>query len=83
MPLNIKSAKADRLVRELAALTGESMTEAVTLAVAERLERCRRERNHGRRAALEAIFSRASKLPRRGVESDDEILGYNEAGTFE
>ena len=38
MALNIKSAATDRLVRELAALTGESITEAVTRAVELRLE---------------------------------------------
>lgn len=39
MSLNIKSADAERLARELAAVTGESITGAVTVAVRERLER--------------------------------------------
>jgi antitoxin VapB len=39
MALSIKTDKADRLARELSRLTGESMTEAVTKALAERLER--------------------------------------------
>jgi antitoxin VapB len=39
MSLNIKSDEAHRLARQLARLTGESMTEAVTRALAERLER--------------------------------------------
>jgi hypothetical protein len=38
MALNIKSGEADRLVRELTAPTGEGITEAVTKAVAQRLE---------------------------------------------
>ena len=37
--LNIKDAEATRLARELAELTGESQTEAVRRALAERLER--------------------------------------------
>ena len=41
MSLNIKSEQAERLVRQLAAETGESMTRAVTVAVTERLERVR------------------------------------------
>ena len=45
MGLNIKNAEAHRLAQELAALTGESMTTAVTEAVCERLERTRRERS--------------------------------------
>jgi antitoxin VapB len=39
MSLNVKSDEAHRLARQLAQLTGESMTEAVTRALAERLER--------------------------------------------
>ena len=41
MSLNIKNAETYRLVRELADVTGESMTAAVTSAVRERLERIR------------------------------------------
>ena len=40
--LNIKSDEAHRLTRELAQLTGETMTQAVTAAVRERLDRIRR-----------------------------------------
>ena len=43
MGMNIKSAEAHRLVRELAALTGESQTAAITKAVRERLERLRQQ----------------------------------------
>ena len=39
MSLNIKNEETHRLARELAALTGESVTTAVTEAVRERLER--------------------------------------------
>jgi antitoxin VapB len=38
MALSIKNAETERLSRELAALTGESVTEAVTVAVRARLE---------------------------------------------
>jgi antitoxin VapB len=44
MSLNIKNKEAHRLAQQLAKLTGESMAEAVTKAVRERLERARRER---------------------------------------
>ena len=43
MALSIKTEEADRLARELSHLTGETMTEAVTIAMRERLERLRRE----------------------------------------
>ena len=42
MSLNIKNPEAHKLARELAECTGESLTEAVTLALRERLERIQR-----------------------------------------
>ncbi|HET8930141.1 MAG TPA: type II toxin-antitoxin system VapB family antitoxin [Acidimicrobiales bacterium] len=39
MSLNLKNVEAERLVRELAARTGESITDAVTESVRERLAR--------------------------------------------
>ena len=44
MGLNIKNEEAHRLAQELASLTGESMTAAVTAALREQLDRVRRER---------------------------------------
>jgi antitoxin VapB len=46
MRLNIKNDETRRLVEELAKLTGETLTGAVTQAVRERLDRLRRERGH-------------------------------------
>ena len=39
MGLNIKNEEATSLIHELAGVTGESLTTAVTIAVRERLER--------------------------------------------
>ena len=44
MSLNIKNKEAHRLAEELARLTGESMTTAVTVSLRERLERLGRAR---------------------------------------
>ena len=44
MSMNIKNKEAHRLTEELAKLTGESLTMAVTEAVRERLNRVQRER---------------------------------------
>jgi antitoxin VapB len=44
MALSIKTEEADRLARRLSKLTGESLTEAVTTALRERLERERARR---------------------------------------
>jgi antitoxin VapB len=90
MALNIKSAETDRLARELAALTGESITEAVTKALHARIEHCRRHDERTgearRRALLEElclIRERAASYPVLDPRSDDELLGYNEIGTFD
>jgi antitoxin VapB len=45
--LNIKNEETHKLADELAKLTGESMTEAVTTAVRERLDRVRGRRGAG------------------------------------
>lgn len=41
MALNIKNSEAERLAHEVAALTGESLTGAIAVALRERLERLR------------------------------------------
>ena len=83
MVLSIKSEEADQLARELASLTNESITRAVTMALAECLERHRRTPDLARRVALRGIFDRASRIPRLDSRTDDEILGYSDDGTFE
>ena len=79
--INIRNPKTDRLARELAEATGESITEAVGRALEERLARVRGER---RGAALEyeirAIQARVRELPVRDSRSPDEILGYDDRG---
>ncbi len=45
MGLNIKNEETCALARELADLTGETMTGAITVALSERLEREKRERD--------------------------------------
>jgi antitoxin VapB len=80
MHLNIKNDEAHRLASELAELTGESLTSAVTLALRERLARERRRRSPDRIAAqLMKIGSRYAMLPDTGRTPDD-ILGYDEHG---
>lgn len=80
MALSIKDAETDRLVRQLAVTTGESMTDAVRQAVAERLERERRRRGKASLEELDAIARRCAALPRLSDASEDEILGYDENG---
>jgi antitoxin VapB len=80
MHLNIKNDEAHKLASELAELTGESLTSAVTLALRERLERERRRRRSDRIAAqLMKIGSKYAALADTGRTPDD-ILGYDEHG---
>jgi antitoxin VapB len=79
--LNIKDDGADRLVRELAAETGESLTTAVTVSVRERLERIRGAVPREQRArALEAISQRSAARAVLDDRSADEIIGYGPDG---
>ena len=66
MSLNIPSPEAHELAAELARLTGESMTKAVTEAIRERLERKRRERDRDNMVAnAMAIARQVASFPRR------------------
>jgi antitoxin VapB len=56
MSLNIKNEKTHRLVKQLARLTGESMTAAVERAVQERLERVRKDDEKSRGEFVERIL---------------------------
>ncbi len=60
MALSIKTAEADGLARHLARLTGESMTDAITIALRERLarERAKREAAADLPRRLEALSAR-------------------------
>lgn len=81
MALSIKDPEADRLARELAARTGETLTEAVVVALRERLAR-----QAGRtgviplRDELAAIRRRCAALPASGDRSPEEIIGFDDRG---
>ncbi len=81
MALNIRNAEAERLAEQVAALTGETKTLAVTRALRDRLERVRSGRS-GRRLAdeLDEIARRCASLPILDDRSPEEILGYDEHG---
>ena len=81
MALSIKDPEADRLARELAARTGESLTQAVVQALRERLLREKgRIRGRPLREELAAIRRRCAGLPVLDPRSPEEILGYDDKG---
>lgn len=93
MALNIKSRETEQVVRELARRTGLSITEAVHQAAAEKLRQM--ESDYSEKFAhltpeqlaklrrLEAISKRSATRPMLDTRTDDEILGYNDKGTFD
>lgn len=81
MSLNIKNEEAHRLGRELARLTGESVTAAVTAAIRERLERVRRKRGGSLADQLLAIGRECAVRLREPYRSTDHAeLLYDERG---
>jgi antitoxin VapB len=81
MALSIKDSETERLARQVAKETEESLTEAIRRSLKERLQRLRR-RSHVRltREKLNDIFRRIDGMPNLDSRTDDEILGYDEHG---
>jgi antitoxin VapB len=81
MAFSIKNEEADRLARQLAAATGESLTEAVIRALRERLGRQQLPAKRSRAGTELALLARKlRKLPVRDKRSAEEILGYDQNG---
>lgn len=82
MAISIRNPVAERLAREVAAKTGESMTEAVIHALAERLDRLQgRCTPRDTVREIMSIARRCAALPDLDTRSADEILGYDDTGT--
>ncbi|HEY9493770.1 MAG TPA: type II toxin-antitoxin system VapB family antitoxin [Intrasporangium sp.] len=81
MALNIKDEETDRLARELARITGESITVAARVAIAERLQRVRSMYAlRANESALREIIDRGRARALLDARPVDEILGYDEHG---
>lgn len=80
--LNIKSAKARQLADDLAQLTGQSLTDAVTLALEDRLakERLDRRRPGDVSSKLTKLAEEISSHRLKDNRTADEIIGYDEHG---
>ena len=82
MALNIKNDETCQLAGELARLTGDTMTGAITIALRERLERERRVRSAEKRLEdMRAIAQRCSRLLAPGpsaIEHGDVL--YDDRG---
>ena len=83
MQLNVRNQEAHQLAKELAKLTGQSITDAVTRVLRDAVAKARAER-HDRvkrvMAEIDAITAHCASLPRLDSRSPEEILGYDEHG---
>jgi antitoxin VapB len=80
MALSIKDPEADRLAREVAKATGETLTGAVVQSLRERLARVRRRQGRHLSEEILKIGQRCAELPIQDERSDDEIIGFDERG---
>jgi antitoxin VapB len=81
MALSIKNEITERLARQVADATGESITEAIRKSLEERWEKVGKRR--GQQVLLQQvkdILRRVDALQELDSRSADEILGYDEHG---
>ena len=84
MAVPIKDQETERMIRQLAERTGETITDAVKGAVAEKLARTLSEEEIAeRRKRLRELIAECDAIPTVDHRSADEILGFNEKGHFD
>jgi antitoxin VapB len=80
MALSIKSDEADRLARQVAAATGETLTDAVVGSLRERLDRIRAAQGPTLTDRIRRLQQEARALEVLDPRTPDEILGYDADG---
>ncbi len=83
MALNIRNSKTEKLASNLAKLTGETKTRAVTIALQERFDKEKQKRSNAKGILFEELMEIAKhsgSLTVLDERSDDEILGYDDSG---
>jgi len=83
MALSIKNDEVEGLARELAHVTGESITQVILHALQQQAQRLQAKQSET--AVLARILratERCAALPDRDSRSAEDILGYEADGTF-
>jgi antitoxin VapB len=81
MAISIRNPKAEELAREVAAESGENLTQAIIHALEERLERLKgRKTTEDLAEEIIKISERCSALPELDDRTPEEILGYDSKG---
>lgn len=84
MALSIRNQKVEKLAREVAAVSGENITQSILHALEDRIERLKAKHNTIDLAKeIMNISKRCSALPDKDSRSPEEILAYNSNGVFE
>ena len=79
MALSLNDKETDRLAREIASLTGETLTGAERQALAERLQR---GQPTGLAERLLALGRECAARPDFDTRTPDQIVGYDETGMW-
>lgn len=80
MAINIKDPETDAAARELARVTGETLTEAVRRAIRERHTRVMQQQRRRRAAGkAQSYLERAQRLPKLDETSLEDLL-YGDDG---
>jgi antitoxin VapB len=80
MAILIRDPETDRIVRALAARTGETLTEAVKKAAAERIARVRPANDRVDREKLERTLKKFWAARTGDARTLDQLVSYDEDG---
>ncbi|HEY0163485.1 MAG TPA: type II toxin-antitoxin system VapB family antitoxin [Edaphobacter sp.] len=81
MALHINNPGVEREIRELAAETGETITQTISIAVRElKLKRRSRKPNPQLAEELMRIARRIAAYPPKDNRTPEEVIGYDEIG---
>jgi antitoxin VapB len=84
MAISIRNPKAEELAREVAAESGETLTQAIIHALEERLVRLKgRKTTEDLAEEIMKISERCSALPQLDDRTPEEILDYDNKGVPE
>lgn len=86
MALHITNPAIEQAVRELAGLTGESITDAIGIAVSDRLQHLKPPRSRQSQPSVEEILALIRSYDLQPINqdlTDDEILGFGTDGVPE
>ena len=81
MALSIRNPRVEKLVRELSDRTGKGMTEAIGEAIEARIDSLDAQARQ-RLSLLTGIAAVCSAAPDLDTRDAEDILGYDESGTF-